>query len=409
MNAVLANEARMLDVLEQVVPFRSWKGEESELADWLADRAAEWGGEAEVMEIAPGRRQLNVRFRSGKPGRTLVFNGHLDIDPMAGGYKRDPWTMIREGDRIYGAGVFNMRSGLAAMIEASQILRDQGGLPAGELVLSFVAGELQGGVGAKALLEQYGASIGDAVIVTEPLGSRNVITAHAGGTKIGIVVHGRSMHTSRQALGVNAIEKMAKVIDRIRSVQWTYLPRTDLPDLPLMNLGALIGGRGASYALNSSNFQADHCMLIVDVRFMADQNAQSLEADLRVILDEIAAEDSDFSYSIEHNPIQGGEQITRPACDLPPTEPVAALLAEVITRHTGAEPDLVGVHPTMSYGGDDLGHFVEAGVPGVLYGPEGIDGEIGEPDTYSYVSAMNRCAEVLAITAAEFCAGTERP
>jgi acetylornithine deacetylase len=62
----------------------------------------------------------------------LMFNGNIDIDPLAYGWKRDPWTPTVEGDFLCGAGVYNMKAGIA-MIAAAEALRKSGAARRGDL------------------------------------------------------------------------------------------------------------------------------------------------------------------------------------------------------------------------------------------------------------------------------------
>ncbi|MGH7320934.1 MAG: M20/M25/M40 family metallo-hydrolase [Candidatus Rokuibacteriota bacterium] len=76
-----------------------------------------------------------------------MLNGHLDIDPIPSGWVRDPWVPAIEGDRFYGAGIFNMKGGVAAMIIGAVAAKRTGVALPGGVILACVAGELQGGVG----------------------------------------------------------------------------------------------------------------------------------------------------------------------------------------------------------------------------------------------------------------------
>ncbi len=49
------------------------------------------GIEVEVIEPAPRVKSLIGRIRSGKPGRRLIFNGHLDTFPLL---ETLPWTVL---------------------------------------------------------------------------------------------------------------------------------------------------------------------------------------------------------------------------------------------------------------------------------------------------------------------------
>ena len=64
----------------------------------------EQGSESQLQEVDPGRFQTVARLPGGGGGQSLTYHGHLDIDPIPGGWVRDPWTPTIEGDRFYGAG-----------------------------------------------------------------------------------------------------------------------------------------------------------------------------------------------------------------------------------------------------------------------------------------------------------------
>ena len=70
-----------------------------------------------------------------------------EIDPLAVGWKRDPWTPSIEGNLIFGAGIRNMKSGVSSLVAAAEAVRKSGISLKGDLVLACVVGELQGGVG----------------------------------------------------------------------------------------------------------------------------------------------------------------------------------------------------------------------------------------------------------------------
>jgi acetylornithine deacetylase len=83
-----------------------------------------------------------------------MLNGHTDVDPLAVGWRRDPWEAVVEGDRLVGHGLVNMKGGVTAMIEAALLLRRAGVRLRGDLVIAAVVGELQGGAGTVHLLER---------------------------------------------------------------------------------------------------------------------------------------------------------------------------------------------------------------------------------------------------------------
>src|SRR5262249_10142786 len=87
----------------------SLKGDETRLARGWADWVGQRGYEVALQEVSPGRLQTIARLQGTGGGKSIMFNGHLDIDPLAMGWKHDPWEPAVEGDRLYGAGIMNMK------------------------------------------------------------------------------------------------------------------------------------------------------------------------------------------------------------------------------------------------------------------------------------------------------------
>src|SRR6516225_7677581 len=203
-----------------------------------------------------------------------MFNGHTDIDPLAQGWTRDPWTPVVEGDRLYGAGSYNMKGGDTSMIMAAEAIRESGVRLRGDLVIACVVGELQGGVGTVHLLDRGRRT--DMAVVTEPYGAHNVITTHAGVLELAISTIGRSTTISRPQYRVDAIANMVKTIEALKTVKFRYTPRPDLPALPLLNIGCIIGGRGRDYVMSGPNYSCDSCTLLIDVPFLPSQTSETV-------------------------------------------------------------------------------------------------------------------------------------
>ena len=393
----------MLRLAEQLIRIPSFKTEESDVARFLGDFLSQRGYEVQLQEVEPGRFQTVATLRGSGGGKSLMFNGHIDIDPLAMGWKRDPWTPSVEGDLLFGAGSRNMKGGVTAMVTAAEAIRKSGVSLPGDLVIACVVGELQGGVGTTYLC-QHGP-LTDMAVVPEPFGANNILTVHAGVLEMAVHVLGNSRHISRKEEGVDAIAKMCKAIPAIDGVQFTYTPREDLPGLPRINVGTIIGGRGRDYDLRGPNFVSDFCTVIVDVRFLPGMTSASVKADIENALDRIKQDDPDFQYEIEMPPHPKHRVFTvvMEPFDLPKDEYILETVLRQFRTVTGRDPDEVGTVLPGSYTGDDTCHLWRAGVPCLLYGPGGGSESESIPDEFTRISDMEQVAKVLALTALDVC------
>ena len=189
------DDEEIVRLASELIRIPSFTTEETPCAEWLANYLTVAGLEVELQEIQPGRKQTIARLRGSAGGRSIMLNGHIDIDPLAEGWTRDPFTPVVEDGKLFGHGVYNMKAGVAAIIMATLALKRSGVPIRGDVVVACVAGELNSGIGTIHAI-QSGARA-DAAVVAEPYGARTILTKHTG--TMDVVVHtlGRAMHISR--------------------------------------------------------------------------------------------------------------------------------------------------------------------------------------------------------------------
>ena len=187
---------------------------EPEIARFVVAWAEESGLAAEVLEATPGRPSVVVRKREAR-GRTLMLCAHLDtvgVEGMSDPLGAKPGSLLPsgghaprvEGDRLYGRGAYDMKSGLAAALIACREAE-------GDVVVAAVADEEHASLGVQEVLAAHTA---DAAIVTEPT-ERELIVAHKGFVWIELEIEGRAAHGSRYEEGVDAIVKAGPVLTAI--------------------------------------------------------------------------------------------------------------------------------------------------------------------------------------------------
>ena len=382
-----------------LVRIPSFTTEETPLAEWLADYLDGQGLAVTLQEIEPGRKQTIARLPGGGGGRSLMLNGHIDIDPLASGWSRDPFAPWIADGMLFGHGVYNMKAGVTACIMATLALRRAGVPLRGDVVLACVAAELNSGIGTIHALEHGGRT--DMAVVAEPYGARTILTKHTG--TMDVVVHtlGRATHISKKEQGVDAIALMMRAVAALGAMRFTHTHDQDLPGLPRLNVGSIIGGRGRNHDLRGAYTVSDFCTAYVNVRFNASQTGQTVVADIRRTLEALAAEDPAFRYEIEFPPApeRGLGRLAKAAVDVPTTEPVVQMVRRNLLLMTGAEPEHLGVRLPQSYAGNDTTHLWAAGIPCCIYGPGG--GYTDYHDVHVELADLFLCTRVLALTALE--------
>src|SRR6267143_3547183 len=290
----------LVDLASALIRIPSFKTEETPVAMFLENFFRSRGYDVDLQEIEPGRLQTIATLRGTGGGASLMLNGHTDINALPRRWKRDPWTPSLEGDRLYGHGVQNMKGGLASIVMAAEAIRRSGVRLAGDLIVACVAGETQGGEGTHYLMERGLRT--DAAVVAEPFGADHLVTVHSGIVHLAIHTYGVTGHIGRLEGTVNAVTKMTAAIDALLRVQFRHTPRPDLPAFPRLNVGGILGGRGADYVLIEPPYVPDVCTIIVDVHFVPGQTVEAIVADIRGVLDPLAARDPELRYEIEIPP-----------------------------------------------------------------------------------------------------------
>lgn len=395
----LVDRDELVELGKSLVRIPSFIGEETPIARWVASYLSSRGYEVELQEVERGWYQTVATLKGSGGGRSIMFNGHLDNNPLAAGWSRDPFDPWVDGNRLYGAGIRNMKSGVASMIHAAEAIRKSGVKLRGDIVIACVLAELQGGLGTRYLIDSGYKT--DVAVVTEPYGAHHIVTKHAGMTNFSLHVRGR--HPAGDHVdGIDAITKMIRAIDAIYSMPLTHEP-WDIEGLPWLKIGSIIGGRGESYDLRSVARNSDLCTAFIGVSTVPGMSADTVRADLEATLGRLKTADPEFEYELVH-PIERKFNtwiLDHPPMDMPVSEEIVQTIARAYRRVTGGEPRGIGP-PTSPLGaryGDDDAHLWMAGIPAPIYGPSG--GSYGED--YTLIDEMVLCSEVLAVTAVDVC------
>jgi acetylornithine deacetylase len=329
----------------------------------------------ERQPVAPLRE--NVVAYHEPPGATwtLVLEAHQDTVPTDH-MTIDPFgAEVRDG-RLYGRGSCDVRGGMAAMLTAFARLARERPSRSARVVMACTVDEEHTFLGVQRLVQGdlKGGVVGPIfAVVAEPT-CLDVVHAHKGVVRWSLTTPGRSCHSSRPELGVNAIYRMARLLPDVERYAEELRATKSHPLLgpATLSVGRIEGG-------TSVNTVPDRCRIDVDRRALPGESPVALPG-------EFAA------YLRRHLP-EAEFSVTEPWLVCPALGPEAS--AEIVAKLGAAIDAVRGGHKVMPVPyGTDASTLAEAGVPSVVFGP----GDIAQAhtcDEWIELAQVEAAAEIL--------------
>ncbi|MBC8258529.1 MAG: acetylornithine deacetylase/succinyl-diaminopimelate desuccinylase family protein [SAR324 cluster bacterium] len=359
----------------------------------LYERAKNTPGDSERY---PRHNVIARKEGKTQSGPCVHFNGHLDVVVPGNGWTIDPFEGLVNDGKIYGRGTCDMKGGLATAVIAMEAILEEGIDFPGVIEISGTVDEETGGYGGVAFLAEKGVFSKprvDHVIIPEPLNVDRVCLGHRGAWWAEVETFGRIAHGSMPFLGDSAIRHMSAFLELLESQLFPALEKkhTRMPVVPegarksSLNLQAVHGGEAESYDGLPSPCVADSCRLIMDRRFLIEEDIEEVKAEVTDLLDELADSRSNFRYQIrdimEFLP-------TMTDADAPVVKAVSASILNIL----GKTPEHV-----ISPGTYDQKHIARIGHlhDCIAYGP-GILDLAHQPDEYIVIDDMVAAAKVMA-------------
>ncbi|GEP45276.1 M20 family metallopeptidase [Brevifollis gellanilyticus] len=339
---------------------------EGEIAAYVKRFFDQRGIETSEQEVFPGRPNVIARLPGRDSSRRIVLEAHTDTVSVKGMTIPPFEPTIRDG-KMYGRGSCDTKAGLATMMHALASLKEEGITSQCEVLLAAAVDEEYSYRGVVRLCEGLKA---DAAIVAEPTELRAVI-ATKGVLRCRIVVHGRSAHSSKPHLGVNAITHMARVIAAIEADNERMTTITHpLVGHGTCNVGVISGGVQV-------NFVPDRCAIEIDRRLLPGERASDAVAHYRQLLKSIDG----ITTDVEEPLLLVDEALDTPA------ESAVVKTATRVLREMGLNAEPCGV-PF----GCDASKLSRAGIPSIVFGPGSID-RAHTADEYIELDQVERAYE----------------
>lgn len=390
-------------------------GRESEVSALVGDIYRSAGASVEMVTAEKDRDNACGRISGTGGGRSLIFNGHVDVVPAnSSKWTRDPFSGLVTDTDVHGRGATDDKGGVISAAFAALALARAGVRLKGDLVLQAVVGEETGDhlLGTSAVLDAgYTA---DAAVIVEPTSydgtTPKLATVSPGGLWFSLTLEGKVAHSSLRGrslqptlegerLGVNTIDKFWVVYQALRNLEDEWAQSDRHPDYLPGHFSILPGvleahpeGFRVPFAL------ADTLTVEYSVTHNPNRSNEDVSAEIENVVRTACALDP---WLRRHTPVFEWKLLW-PPYTAPADHPlIPALAAAHSTALGGTDGSLAPLREGF-FGLCDITWMDETGLQGVMYGP-GVSLTAHAEDEYVPIEQLIVAAKTYALTAVEFC------
>lgn len=360
----MIDKRRLIRTTQELIRIPSVTSSEGPIAKFVSNDLEAFGITTMTDEVG------NVYAEMGRGRKTLMLNAHLDTVPPEG-YREDPYSGKRKGNKIIGLGASDCKAGVASMMEiakSAQRVR-------GKLIFAFTVAEeavLKDGrlpKGSMYAAERYSA---DGCIVLEPTmydGIPRISAGCRGRMILELDVRGKSTHSSRPNTGKNAIEEAVKLIDHLKEhdLMTGHYFGKELPEtLSIVRINSDAG---------ATNIIPAKCHITVDYRTLPSRTE---------VTNKIMA-------SIRHSGVKTKIEIPyfSPGYFLGEDSKFVKIIADGVGTEFDTKPEI-----QVALGRADSEYFYRNGTPAVIFGP-GENHQCHKPSEYALIPGMVKATEAI--------------
>jgi acetylornithine deacetylase/succinyl-diaminopimelate desuccinylase-like protein len=375
------DRGRLLDTAMRLIAVPSPTGDAGAVLDRFAALLTADGFTVErVVAGHAAAPAVVVRLASGKPGRTLQFNGHLDTVHL-------PFVPPAvNGDQLTGSGASDMKGGTAAAVEALRVLRDTKALTAGSVLLTaHDLHEAPWGFGLQLDQMIQDGIVGDAVLLPEPLCDRLPMRGRGAATwKVTLRRSGPPVHeVMRPPNEPNVLAAGAELATRLLRLNDRLAAKTDAV---AGNESVFIGQMHCGEIYNQ---YAQECWLEGTRRWLPGTERADVEREFRGIVAELER-DTRTTSVLEF-------RFIRDAFALDANDPLVTAFQQAYRQIKG-EPLSLGPKPFVDDGNSFYGL---KRIPAITHGPRA--GGQHTVNEWVQIDDLVRVAHQYALTACLFC------
>jgi len=198
------------------VAIRSVTGEEENIAKFCVDLLRTIPDTKVSIEKVEDKRFNVLAVRGVNKAQNVLLYGHIDTVPVTDGWKHDPFGAKIVGDKLYGLGSFDMKGGVAAILDAFAAVEPKNI----SVTLAFTVDEEAVGKGCEVFLKSYDFKNTICAICCEPgfgYGLQGIVTGRSGWGVMEIEITQPSKHFIQYSKSSDMALVFAKVTEVVDS------------------------------------------------------------------------------------------------------------------------------------------------------------------------------------------------
>lgn len=363
-------------------------GDTREVAAVVAEALAGQGIQSRLERQLDHMPSVVAEIHSGRPGRHLVVNVHLDTMPPGdeNAWSVPVWRMSRRDGRLSGLGMGNMKGAVAAMVHAVGMLNARSEQWSGRVTFLAVSDEVVFGEnGAAYLLATHPDVLGDGMICGEGAGFQRLALGEKGVLWLEVSVTGDAGHSSAAKRGESASARLARAVVAIDALTGTLGTLPDGVDIAdpgtALTLTANVGTMTAGTFIGQL---ATTAVAEIDLRLPPGISCDHAEEMVRLAVAEVVPtgvagirriKGWDANLTSVHSEIARSWRRAESISGMRPAEAAVRLPASDASRWRmcGTPALCFGPQPTLSAGIDDYAHEDEVIRCAALYTLAALD------------------------------------
>lgn len=294
----LSRQLETIQLIRNLVESETPSGDVARIAvmvEHLAALLRELDAKIEIFATSNGS-SLYARFAEGdvESDKPLLIIGHCDTVWPLGTIAKRPFKI--EDGRMYGPGVFDMKSGLVVMLEALRAIKELDLKTRRPIEVFLSCDEEQGSPSTRQLIEDIAQSAYAALVLEPCLPGGKLKTSRKGIAQYQLIARGRSAHAGvAPEKGISAVEELAQQIIKLHSL-------TNHTEGISVNVGVIQGG-------TLSNVVAAEARAEIDIRFWTNEQQQKLAVALENLRPVLNGAEIELTGKVNRPPLERSEKI----------------------------------------------------------------------------------------------------